>query len=112
LENPESGPIRLGEAGIRREVSQMSVRVQVILGKEEAARFRSQAKKMSKSLSAWLRDAGNKMIELGQKQQRLTEPDALREFFRRCDEKEHGLEPDWQDHKQLILDNYQAGPKP
>jgi len=35
----------------------MSLRVQVILEETEAEKFRSQAKKESKSLSAWLREA-------------------------------------------------------
>ena len=42
----------------------MSVRVQVILNEEEAARFKAQAGKESKSLSAWLREAGQKMLEM------------------------------------------------
>ena len=89
----------------------MSVRIQVILDEEEAARFKSQAMRESKSLSAWLRDAGKKMIEINRQQQRLTDPDVLKEFFRKCDEREHGTEPDWEDHKRLILDSYQAGNK-
>ncbi len=90
----------------------MSIRVQVILDEEEATRFKSQAMKESKSLSAWLRDAGKKMIEINQQQQRLTDPDSLKRFFKKCDERESGLEPDWEDHKRLILDSYQAGKKP
>lgn len=90
----------------------MSVRVQVILDEEEATRFKSQATKESKSLSAWLRDAGKKMIEINQQQQRLTDPDSLKRFFEKCNERENGLEPDWEDHKRLILDSYQAGNKP
>jgi hypothetical protein len=90
----------------------MSVRVQVILDEEEMTRFKSQAMKESKSLSAWLRDAGKKMIELNRQQQRLTDLDTLKGFFRKCDERENGAEPDWEDHKRLILDSYQAGNKP
>lgn len=90
----------------------MSVRVQVILDEEEMTRFKSQAMKESKSLSAWLRDAGKKMIELNRQQQRLTDLDTLKGFFRKCDERENGTEPDWEDHKRLILDSYQAGNKP
>ena len=43
----------------------MSVRVQVILGEEEAAKFKFQAQKESKALSAWLREAGKKMLKMG-----------------------------------------------
>ena len=90
----------------------MSVRVQVILDEKEVTRFKSQAMKESKSLSAWLRDAGKKMIEINRQQQRLTDPDSLNRFFRKCNERENGVEPDWEDHKRLILDSYQAGNKP
>jgi hypothetical protein len=90
----------------------MSVRVQVILKEEEATRFKSQALKESKSLSAWLRDAGNKMIEVSREQRRLTDPDSLKRFFQKCNQLESGIEPDWEDHKRLILDSYQAGNKP
>ena len=89
----------------------MSVRVQVILDEAEATRFKSQAMKESKSLSAWLRDAGHKMIEMNKQQQPLTDPDSLKRFFDKCDEREKGVEPDWEDHKRLILDSYQAGNK-
>jgi hypothetical protein len=90
----------------------MSVRVQVILDEEEMTRFKSQAMKESKSLSAWLRDAGKNMIEINRQQQYLTDPDSLNRFFRKCNERENGVEPDWEDHKRLILDSYQAGSKP
>ncbi len=90
----------------------MSIRVQIILDEQDVTRFKSQAKKESKSLSAWLRDAGRKMIELDGRQQRLTDPQSLKNFFRKCDEREKGVEPDWKDHKRLILDSYQAGNKP
>lgn len=70
----------------------MSVRVPVILEEDEAARFRSQAMKESKSLSAWLRDAGKKMLETRQQCQPLTDPSALKRFFRRCSEREKGAE--------------------
>ena len=87
----------------------MSVRVQVILDEKEVTQFKSQAVKESKSLSAWLRDAGKKMIEINGQQQRLTNPDSLKRFFRKCDESGNGPEPDWEDHKKLILDSYKAG---
>ena len=90
----------------------MSVRVQVILKEDEAARFKSQAMKESKSLSAWLRDAGNKMLDLERSRQSLTDPDSLRKFFQECHQREQGIEPDWEDHKRLILEGFQSGHKP
>lgn len=86
----------------------MSVRVQVILKEGEAARFRSQALKESKSLSAWLRDAGRRMLELSQQRESLGDPQSLKRFFQKCDEREQGYEPDWEEHKRLILESYGA----
>ena len=82
----------------------MSVRVQVILGNKEASRFKSQAKKESKSLSAWLGEAGRKMLEENQKRNSLTDPESLEAFFEECNARETGRGPDWEDQKELILD--------
>ena len=90
----------------------MSVRVQVILQEDEAARFRSQAMKESKSLSAWLRDAGKQMLETDQQRQPLTDPTALKRFFQKCSEREKGTEPDWEEHKRLLLDGMRVGHRP
>lgn len=90
----------------------MSVRIQVILEEEDAARFRSQAVKESKSLSGWLRDAGKKMLENNHQAQSLTDPDSLERFFRRCNKIEKGVEPDWEEHKRLIHEGIRAGNRP
>jgi hypothetical protein len=90
----------------------MSVRVQVIIDEKEAARFKSQAMKESKSLSAWLRDAGRKMLEMNQEANALKASDALRHFFQMCHDRERGREPEWEEHKRLILEGYQGGGRP
>jgi len=87
----------------------MSVRVQVILDEREAAQFKSQALKEAKSLSAWLRDAGKKKLQKSQKWQTLIDPIFLKEFFEQCNEREKGVEPDWEEQKNLILESYQGG---
>ncbi len=87
----------------------MSVRIQVILGEEEAARFRSQAHKETKSLSAWLRDAGKKMLEENGQQYALKDTALLEAFFRECKNREKGSEPDWETHKTLILEGHHPG---
>jgi plasmid stability protein len=89
----------------------MSVRVQVILDEEEAAKFRSRAARESKSLSAWLRDAGRKMLEASE-QRPLNDPESLKVFFEKCRGREKGTEPDWIEHKVMILKGFQAGGKP
>ena len=86
----------------------MSVRVQVILKEEEAAKFKSQALKESKSLSAWIRDAANKILDLEHRQEPLTNPESLEKFFQQCDARERGREPDWDEHKKLIVEGFQS----
>jgi hypothetical protein len=86
----------------------MSIRVQVILDEGEAAKFKAQAFKESKSLSAWLREAGKKKLQESQKWQTLTDPVLLKAFFKQCNEKEKGVEPDWKEQKNLILKSYKG----
>ena len=71
----------------------MSKRVQVILDQKEAIQFRSQAQKELKSLSAWLRDAGKKMLEINERKKPLSDPASLKGFFKSCQEREKGAEP-------------------
>ena len=87
----------------------MSIRIQVILSEEDAARFKWQAQKESKSLSSWLRDAGQRMLEMKEQREPLTDQDSLRSFFQACDKREQGVEPDWEEHKRLILEGFQTG---
>jgi len=86
----------------------MSVRVQVILDEGELAKFKSQALKESKSLSAWLREAGKKILKENEKREPLREPVFLRGFFKECNKREKGAEPDWNEQKRLILKSYQG----
>ena len=88
----------------------MSVRVQVILDEKEAAKFRSQAARESKSLSAWLRDAGRKTLEASEHRP-LNDPESLKAFFEKCGGREKGTEPDWIEYKAMILKGFQAGGK-
>ena len=87
----------------------MSKRVQVILEEEEAARFKSEARKESKSLSSWLRDAGRMAVEAKRQKRDLATITALRKFFQDCNKKERGSEPDWEEHKRLILEGFRSG---
>jgi len=89
----------------------MSLRVQVILEERDALKFRSQALKESKSLSAWLRDAGKKMLET-KKTAPLADSESLKLFFKRCREHEKGREPEWEEHKQNILGASRSGDRP
>jgi hypothetical protein len=91
----------------------MSVRVQVILDEAEVSRFRSRARKESKSLSAWLRDAGRAMLVAEERRRLLDDKDALRDFFKACDRREGtAAEPDWDEHKKVLAGSYRAGANP
>lgn len=86
----------------------MSIRVQVILNEKEAARFKAQAQKESKSLSSWLRDAGKKVLNDTKRRDSLKDPTSLKAFFKECEKREKGKEPDWEEQKQLILEGYRT----
>jgi len=86
----------------------MAARVQVILKEEELAKFKQQARKHSKSLSTWMKEAAYKMLQ-EEKEKNLTEPRALKKFFLECKRRESGKEPDWTEQKRLILEGYQQG---
>ncbi len=91
----------------------MSTRVQVILDETEVSRFRSRARKESKSLSAWLRDAGRAALACEDRRRLLDDKDALREFFKTCDRREAtGTEPDWEEHKKVLAGSYLSGARP
>jgi len=89
----------------------MSLRVQVILEERDVLKFRSQALKESKSLSAWLRDAGKKMLEIREAAP-LADSESLKLFFKRCREREKGREPEWEGLKHHILMSYGSGDQP
>ena len=84
----------------------MATRVQVILDEEEMTRFRARARRESKSLSAWLRDAGRKALAEAEAKSGLKNAAALRKFFRESNKREKGKEPEWEDHKRMILESY------
>jgi hypothetical protein len=82
----------------------MATRVQVILDEEEMTGFRARARRESKSLSAWLRDAGRKALQEAEEKGGLKNSAALRKFFRESNKLEKGKEPEWEDHKRMIQD--------
>ena len=84
----------------------MSKRIQVILDEEEALQFKNQARKEGKSVSAWLRGAGKKVIELNNSQRQLNDPSSLKTFFKKINGKKEGTEPDWEEHKKLVSEGY------
>jgi len=85
------------------------VRVQVLMTPEEREAFRRVARDEGLSLSGWLRKAGLERLASAGALQRIEEPEQLDEFFRHCDERESGREPDWEEHLQVIRRSRQSG---
>jgi hypothetical protein len=78
-----------------------SIRIQVLVEPEERARMRAQAQREGKSLSEWLRDAGNERLA-AQRPAALTSTDALAAFFEDCDARERDAEPEWAEHLAVM----------
>lgn len=86
----------------------MSVRIQVVLSKRERESFRLQAQREGKSLSGWLREAGQDKLSTN-KPKPLTTHQEVRRFFRECDRREKGTEPDWQEHLSVLERSFRSG---
>ncbi len=89
----------------------MATRVQVVLGHEERERFRRQAELEGKSLSSWLREAGRERLDT-RRARRIGSAADLNAFFRKCDERERGREPDWEEHRAVIDRSQRSGQSP
>jgi len=85
------------------------VRVQVLMTPEEREAFRRMARGEGLSLSAWLRKAGLERLAAAGACERIEEPEQLDGFFRRCDARESGREPDWEDHLEVIRRSGRSG---
>jgi len=79
----------------------MSTRIHLVLSEEEKAVLESAARRNGMSLSAWLREAAQE--KLGRdRAPLLATREALEAFFRACDAREQGEEPDWDVHREVI----------
>jgi hypothetical protein len=80
----------------------MKKRVQVVLDEEEREEFRRRAIREGLSLSAWLRRAGREKLSVDRDREVPRTLQELRKFFKACDEREEGKEPDWHEHRLVI----------
>ena len=80
----------------------MAKRVQVILDEEEREAFRELADRQGLSLSAWLREAGRAGLAAAKSGAAIKTVEELRRFFSEIDDREQGVEPDWEQHKSVI----------
>lgn len=94
-------------------------KIQIDIPDEEHRRFRQQAERDGVTLSEWMTKAAqlhfkSRGLLKERKQDRRFKSEAeIREFFRCCDEltAEEGpeREPDWEEHKKVILEGMMSG---
>lgn len=87
----------------------MVERIHMIVGREEKERFRLSAARAGKSLSEWLREAAEEKLRASAAAGRLESAGALCAFFKECDERERGREPDWDAHLEIIERSIRTG---
>ena len=86
----------------------MSTRVQVVMDEIEREAFRQAAAREGLSLSGWLRRAARNRLEEAS-HPKLSSAEDLRAFFNECDQREEGVEPDWQQHRTVIEESKARG---
>jgi hypothetical protein len=52
------------------------------------------------------------MLRKDTEKELLVSSESPRNFFQKSNEKEKGVEPDWEEHKKLIQEGYRAGHTP
>jgi site-specific recombinase XerD len=87
----------------------MATRIQVILEETEREAFRSVAEQEGMSLSAWLRQAGKDRLAAKTQQKTIRTAKDLLRFFKACDTRSSGKEPDWEEHKKVIARSQASG---
>jgi hypothetical protein len=80
----------------------MSTRIHIVLDPDDKARYRAQAEREGKSLTAWMRDAAEDRLKAARTQSSLRSREALQAFFDACDARELDQEPDWSEHRAVI----------
>lgn len=80
----------------------MTARIQVVLSERERELFRRQAKAEGLSLSAWFKRAAYERLAGSRATRGFGSAEDLQAFFERCDQREKGREPDWEEHLEVI----------
>lgn len=87
----------------------MAERIHIVLDRVEKERFRRLAERAGKSLSEWLRDVARARADGDAALDRLDTPEQLDRFFGACDDQESGVEPEWEDHLEVIRGSIREG---
>lgn len=86
-------------------------RVQLLIPDEDRDRFVRQAQVEGMSLRAWLMAAARQRLAEKQRSVPFESAEALQRFFRECDALEGPkLEPDWEEHLEVINKTRRDGP--
>jgi len=85
------------------------VRVQVLIEEKEREAFRQAAEQEGKSLSGWMRESALDRLEATRADSKITSSADLRRFFKACDLREQGREPDWEDHLRVMEESRKKG---
>jgi hypothetical protein len=86
----------------------MATRIQIVMDEVERDRFRQAASREGLSLSDWIRQAARSRLE-SSRRPAIESIEDLRRFFAECDDREHGAEPDWHEHRAVIDRSRAAG---
>ncbi|MCY3776097.1 MAG: hypothetical protein OXH11_08945 [Candidatus Aminicenantes bacterium] len=85
-------------------------RVQLLIPDDDHARFVQQARIEGMSLSAWLIAAARRRVAQKRGSLPFESAEALQRFFRECDAlKGPKVEPDWEEHSEVINDSRRGG---
>ncbi|MFW6200990.1 MAG: plasmid mobilization protein [Gemmatimonadota bacterium] len=90
----------------------MDARIHITVHEHEKERFRSQAKRVGKSLSEWLREAAREKLAASAEVSSLDSVAELDAFFEDCDRVDavgKQPEPDWAMHQRLIERSLKLG---
>ena len=86
----------------------MTSRIHIVVDEEDKERFRRQAEREGKSLSAWLREAARARLS-ERRESALDTGEELRAFFEACDDRESAPEPDWEEHRRVVERSARSG---
>ena len=89
----------------------MDTRIHILVREADKIRYGRQAEREGKSLGAWLREAAEEKLAATEVC-RFEDPEELQGFFRACDAREEGAEPDWDQHRKVIESSRRAGNEP
>ena len=95
-----------------RKLHNRQVRVQVLIEAEEREAFRRAAEEAGKSLSSWMRESALAKLDASGDAPRFKSAADLKKFFKACDLREKGREPDWDEHLRVINQSRGSGRSP